>query len=92
MVLLTEGESLKGLNIMECTLSQPLGCSLITQTTDTRHIMNWKHNTFTIMGLTQSRDEIYDVQVHFQWAKYILDNFVSCFLDYRNIVRLVDIY
>ena len=31
---------------------------------------------FTITGLTRSRDEIYEVQVHFQWAQYIWTTFL----------------
>ena len=44
-----------------------------------------------VTGSTRSRDEIYEVQVHFSVGQYILDKFASSFLDYRSLVRLVDI-
>ena len=45
-----------------------------------------------ILWLLRSCDEIYKVQVHSQWARYILDNLASNFLDCSNLVHLVDIF
>ena len=47
---------------------------------------------FTIMGLTRSRDEFYEVQVHFQWAQYIWTTFLRGFLVTGNLVPLLDIH
>ena len=33
-----------------------------------------------------------DVTGTFSMGQHILDKFASCFLDYRNLVRLVDIH